>query len=743
MKSLLEPPGSPAEHADLRTTLGRSLADVLQNGILPFVDLREVRRDPMADVVVVSIVPALPQDPVADIRRPEHIAIRVRDSEDRTPEVFALRKDFPRNGLHLNVSDPGSPWASLCLYDEGWQDIRLHLTPASLLAQVQEWLSRSARGDLHLPEQPVEPFVIPSAITLVLPPSLVTDTASAPFRIESRGSDGQIVLVAAEADGRRPPGHLAFAYRTRPTTQTTLRQHPADLEGLDAMLQPLGFELVQTLRSTLRDLKNSHQDFDVAAHEWRPVLVFAVPLLREDGAAPERDQVFSYSVDTTVLELGRALGIWDVISGTVGLVLSPDDSARGQGLRLLPLRPVFDLTPEMARSLSGFRGGDLSLGAIGVGALGSQVVMNLARSGFCRWVVVDNDSLLPHNLVRHALPRSAIGFPKAETTGLFAESITSQGMEVRSLVADVLEGDPKVDNALRQVDAVLDMSATATVARALAQDREGFPRCISLFLNPMGTDLVALVEDGERRIRLDALEMQYYRALLRDPRLDGHLTDPLGRLRYGTSCRDVTMQIPQEQIAVAAGIGARAVRMFTTNPDAGIRVWRMDAELAVNAASTDVFPTREWGCGDWTVVADEWLLEHLAEMRHDRLPSETGGILVGFHDMQRHRIYIAEALAAPPDSTERPVYFDRGCVGLRAHLAEIQRVTNGALSYVGEWHSHPGTSTRPSTQDGQVLEFLSTHMAMDGHPGLMVIVGQDDAAVFVDSTEPCVPNGAC
>ena len=72
-------------------------------------------------------------------------------------------------------------------------------------------------------------------------------------------------------------------------------------------------------------------------------------------------------------------------------------------------------------------------------------------------------------------------------------------------------------------DAILDMSTSVSVARMLARDTESTARRISLFLTPSGRDLVLLAEDKERGITLDALEMQYYRAVLNDRRLSGHL----------------------------------------------------------------------------------------------------------------------------------------------------------------------------------------------------------------------------
>ena len=58
---------------------------------------------------------------------------------------------------------------------------------------------------------------------------------------------------------------------------------------------------------------------------------------------------------------------------------------------------------------------------VGLGALGSQVVMNLARSGFGTWTLVDHDFLMPHNVVRHALDGNYVGWNKAEAVAVISQ----------------------------------------------------------------------------------------------------------------------------------------------------------------------------------------------------------------------------------------------------------------------------------------------------------------------------------
>ncbi len=89
--------------------------------------------------------------------------------------------------------------------------------------------------------------------------------------------------------------------------------------------------------------------------------------------------------------------------------------------------------------------------------------------------------------------------------------------------------------------------------------------------------------------------------------------------------------------------------------------------------------------------------EKLSNMRKQRLPNETGGILLGYLDQKTKSINLVDALPAPVDSTESSSEFLRGTNGLQCVLDECQSRTANIVGYVGEWHSHPpGISTNPS-----------------------------------------------
>src|SRR3990170_2384046 len=79
-----------------------------------------------------------------------------------------------------------------------------------------------------------------------------------------------------------------------------------------------------------------------------------------------------------------------------------------------------------------------------------------------------------------------------------------------------------------------------------------------------------------------------------------------------------------------------------------------------------------------------------------------------------------------------PTLYIRGKQGLASAVDNVRVRTDGQLQYVGEWHSHPsGYSTKPSTDDTKVCEWLAKYAERDGNPPVMLIAGEKDVRLFV------------
>jgi integrative and conjugative element protein (TIGR02256 family) len=308
-----------------------------------------------------------------------------------------------------------------------------------------------------------------------------------------------------------------------------------------------------------------------------------------------------------------------------------------------------------------------------------------------------------------------------------------------AIAADVLRPGIESDRLAKSLDAsdvIADFSASISVARHLARDVTANARRISAFLNPSGTDLVVLAEDSIRAIPLDCLEMQYYRGIVRRPELSHHLAKPSRQTRYARSCRDLTATISEELISLHASISSRALRHALNTESATAYIWRADDAMSVERLDLNPAQVAEIPMGDWRLCVDQQLLATIAEIRAEKLPNETGGVLLGSFDLKRRIAYVADTIPSPPDSVERPMAYIRGCQGLLEAVHEIEGKTGGMLQYVGEWHSHPdGFSLDPSKDDRDEFAWLASYMRADGLVPLMLIAGDQSWAWFLERIE--------
>ena len=347
---------------------------------------------------------------------------------------------------------------------------------------------------------------------------------------------------------------------------------------------------------------------------------------------PEVSDIWAFVTLDTIRQIGATLGFWQPQpNGQVAALIGTDiDRQKASSVEVFVMNPSFALNRFQAALLNGCVPVNMQITAIGVGALGSQVVTKLVRGGFGSWTVIDNDHLLPHNVARHELTESMIGLSKVVGVQMLGNNILEEQAIPAAIVADILRPRDKqeqIEAAIKASDMVLDFSASVPVARHLADLGFG-PRQASAFLNSDATDVVVLAEDRERAVSLDCLEMQYYRAIVSQPELTGHLAKGnISRIRYAQTCRDLTSTIPEDLVGLHSAIVARAIRTIVENPTASITVWRASTTMTVTSVTIVPSAVRELTIGPWRVRTDELLIERLKSLRSDRLPNETGGVL--------------------------------------------------------------------------------------------------------------------
>jgi len=121
-----------------------------------------------------------------------------------------------------------------------------------------------------------------------------------------------------------------------------------------------------------------------------------------------------------------------------------------------------------------------NVGIVGLGSVGSKLATTLARSGVRRFVLVDEDVLLPENLVRNDLDWRDVGEHKVHATKRRLELIGPDvEVEVYDLHLTGQESNAKVAGALKRLggcDLIVDATADPSVFNLLSHVAKAYAR---------------------------------------------------------------------------------------------------------------------------------------------------------------------------------------------------------------------------------------------------------------------------
>ncbi|MGK7866329.1 Mov34/MPN/PAD-1 family protein [Falsiroseomonas sp. E2-1-a20] len=692
------------------------------------------------ETVVFEIGAERPQDLAADIRRLEPIAAVFTPADDRTPVALAARPDFPETP-HQNAVPTGF-MRYPCVDDRPWAEARATWTPLSFVERVRWWLGAAASGALSDEVQALDPLFVATGPDVAVPRAFLQPDASASYMKLFGGAGGKQARLYHFVEDIQPGGQgtkelQIVPVRLPPQAMRAIRSAPGTLAELIGALNECGFDLLSALRdAACKVMEPPHSDTMAVA-----VLVIT-PISRNDSKPVSAEDAKAFFIPLGLGDLGERLGV---------LFRYPRDAPEarratpfGRNLRIglperldeikidsLPVHAEFDRA--LASECAGLGDPDVRrVALIGAGAIGSHLAMALAREGRFSWTILDTDHLLPHNLARHTLGRRWLGAHKAEALANEVRMLLGEQDAARAVDCNALApagSGPDLEARIANEEVIIDASASVAVARRLA-DGQGRARRVSVFLNPTGTAAVMLSEDAARTVRLDALEAQYYRVLLRDGALRSHLVPPPGGLRYTGACRHVSARIPETNVMALSALTARGLATTLDNDGARITVWTMDADGGVSVVKHAPRTPHQVAFGEWKVSYDDGILERMKDLRKAALPSETGGALVGIVDTERQSIIVVDALDPPSDSVGTPGMFERGISGLLDRLREIQAITRDQVRYIGEWHSHPiGHGASPSSVDTVQLRHLCGELGREGIPPVMMIVGDGQESV--------------
>lgn len=104
--------------------------------------------------------------------------------------------------------------------------------------------------------------------------------------------------------------------------------------------------------------------------------------------------------------------------------------------------------------------------------------------------------------------------------------------------------------------------------------------------------------------------------------------------------------------------------------------------------------------------------------------------MAGFVDAPRRTLVVTHATDAGPEATHRRHFFQRDRAYCQAEIERICQETRGKSDYVGEWHKHTSTDTRPSSTDKETLVNIATRDNYALSQGAMIICGMPHANRF-------------
>lgn len=122
---------------------------------------------------------------------------------------------------------------------------------------------------------------------------------------------------------------------------------------------------------------------------------------------------------------------------------------------------------------------------------------------------------------------------------------------------------------------------------------------------------------------------------------------------------------------------------------------------------------------DGRILIESNVLGALDPFRQRDLSSpEAGGILLGFR--RGIHLHVVDLTTPHPDDTRRRTGFHREATEHQRIALARWSVSGGRMDYLGEWHTHPECSPKPSVIDRKEWKVIVAHRTT---PMLFLILG--------------------
>ena len=108
------------------------------------------------------------------------------------------------------------------------------------------------------------------------------------------------------------------------------------------------------------------------------------------------------------------------------------------------------------------------------------------------------------------------------------------------------------------------------------------------------------------------------------------------------------------------------------------------------------------------------------------VPNETGGVLMGYWLAGSEGAVITQVVGPGPNAKHREFGFVPDASYQESEIARIYEESARLHTYLGDWHTHPDSTTRLSRTDRCTLIKIARHVDARVPDPLMAIVGESD-----------------
>ena len=366
----------------------------------------------------------------------------------------------------------------------------------------------------------------------------------------------------------------------------------------------------------------------------------------------------------------------------------------------------------------------LSVAMFGAGALGSVAADLLGKCGLGKVALCDPQILRAGNALRHIGGLHQIGENKVdivarsilthnahcETPVLSGSALTlkSEVLRETTCIVSTIAND---STELAVNERVIDAGATAYFLRAQRAGNVG-----RLFRVRRGSDACF-----ECVLRHYDAEFRYL------------VVPPEEGATVAHECGSPVLAASAADLAAIAAIGVRRILDDMTSPGPTNHwLWTISGTQNVGGLDKPLAEVRATlsphsdcqTCAPSPVVRivlEDGARESMVAMVRASFPSETGGILIGH--FRGDVVHVVAVSDSGPAASESPDGFIRDGQHCQAFLERWIRESHGALTYVGEWHSHPKHRAFPSYTDVASLASISADPNFNTPAPVMLIVG--------------------